>query len=179
MCSCMNRILCYAGVGVLIVAGIAAGIAVWTGASRPSEFFVQEDPPGRNETLLWPVAFSETNEGLELVIENALVDSWTPYLEHWVQRWDAGYGTVDPLSLSIQRVAVDAECTPSDGRIKVCNGDYGRTDWRGINVALTQGDFIVHSVAKLNDYWLYEEDQKQYTMCHELGHGFGLAHTDE
>ena len=94
-------------------------------------------------------------------------------------QWDAGYGNVDPLALSIQRVAVDPECTPTDGRIKVCNGDYGKTDWRGINVALINGEYMVNSVAMLNDYWLYDDDQKQYTMCHELGHGFGLAHTDD
>ncbi|GAX29587.1 hypothetical protein FisN_24Lh045 [Fistulifera solaris] len=175
----MNRLLCLVCLGVLIVVAIAIGIVVWTGATQPVEFLVQQDPPGRNDTLLWPAASSGSNNGLYLIIENALDDSWTPYLEQWVSRWDAGYGSVDPLALSIQRVAVDSECTPSEGRIKVCNGNYGQTDWRGINVALTNGQYMVNSVAMLNDYWLHEEDQKQYTMCHELGHGFGLAHTDE
>ncbi len=179
LCSCMNRLFFLICLGVLIVVAIAIGIVVWTGATQPAELLVQQDLPGRNDTLLWPVAKLKNNNGLDLIIENALDDSWTPYLEQWVSRWDAGYDNVDPLALSIQRVAIDPECTPSEGRIKVCNGNYGQTDWRGINVALTNGQYMVNSVAMLNDYWLYEEDQKQYTMCHELGHGFGLAHTDE
>jgi hypothetical protein len=40
---------------------------------------------------------------------------------------------------------------------------------------------IVNSVAKMNEYYLYnaEYESRQYTMCHEIGHGFGLPHTDE
>ena len=40
---------------------------------------------------------------------------------------------------------------------------------------------IVASTAKLNDFYLIFEgdDQKLYTSCHELGHGFGLPHWDE
>jgi hypothetical protein len=36
-------------------------------------------------------------------------------------------------------------------------------------------------VAKLNEFYLAssDENQRQYTMCHEIGHGFGLPHTDE
>ena len=28
-------------------------------------------------------------------------------------------------------------------------------------------------------HWLQTPDQHLYTMCHELGHGWGLPHTDE
>jgi hypothetical protein len=40
---------------------------------------------------------------------------------------------------------------------------------------------IVTSVAKMNEYYLYNAEyaNRQYTMCHEIGHGFGLPHTDE
>merc|ERR1712183_488070 len=32
-----------------------------------------------------------------------------------------------------------------------------------------------------NEYYLHNADiyKRQYTMCHEIGHGFGLPHTDE
>jgi len=41
--------------------------------------------------------------------------------------------------------------------------------------------YITASVAKLNEFYLRNADyeKRRYTMCHELGHGFGLVHTDE
>jgi hypothetical protein len=67
--------------------------------------------------------------------------------------------------------------------MKVCNGNYGDTGWLGINLitsTVASGE-IQNSVAKMNEYYLLnaEDDERQYTMCHELGHGFGLPHTDE
>jgi hypothetical protein len=40
---------------------------------------------------------------------------------------------------------------------------------------------IQSSVAKMNEYYLNNADynERLYTMCHEIGHGFGLPHTDE
>lgn len=164
---------------VILVAILAVGLSIaFFGRANPIEFFVQEDPPGRNETHEWR---TYGNDGLEILIENALEDRWTPILDEYVEKWDAGYSDVKPLTLSVRRVEEDYHCDPTPGRLKVCNGDYGATDWRGINIVLLQNGWIAHSVAKLNDYWLDKEGafQQRYTMCHELGHGFGLAHTDE
>eukprot|EP00536_Pseudo-nitzschia_multiseries_P012775 jgi/Psemu1/326962/estExt_fgenesh1_pg.C_5070001 len=62
-------------------------------------------------------------------------------------------------------------------------GDYGDTRWRGLNEVLLspRQNTIVASTAKLNEFYLNFEgdDQKIYTSCHELGHGFGLPHWDE
>lgn len=176
--SCKRRLITLVFFIVLaIVAAVGLSIA-FLGQPNPVEFFVQEDPPGRNETHEWQTFGFD---GLELIIENALVDSWTPYLDEYIEKWDAGADGVDPLTLSVKRVEPDFHCDPTPGRLKVCNGDYGRNDWRGINIILLQNGYIAHSVAKLNDYWLQKEGviQMRYTMCHELGHGFGLAHTDE
>lgn len=51
----------------------------------------------------------------------------------------------------------------------------------GVNELAYNGVVIVSSLVKLNEYYLYNADdtKRQYTMCHELGHGFGLPHTDE
>jgi len=62
-------------------------------------------------------------------------------------------------------------------------GNYGSTGWLGINEIVKSGPKgIIHSsVAKMNDYYLLYGgyDERLYTMCHELGHGYGLPHTDE
>jgi hypothetical protein len=40
---------------------------------------------------------------------------------------------------------------------------------------------LLSTVAKMNDYYLEgtNEAQRMFTMCHELGHGLGLGHSDE
>jgi hypothetical protein len=119
--------------------------------------------------------------GLTLELLNALDDNWQTYFAQAISDWDSG--TPDALTLSTSRVTAESACSSVDGKMKVCNGDYGDTGWRGINeLMLTSNDKIVSSVAKMNEYYLKSSTSsldKQYTMCHEVGHGFGLPHTDE
>ena len=67
----------------------------------------------------------------------------------------------------------------------MCNGDYNKTGWRGINELTYVNGLITSSRARMNDFYLInnkpddDPDRAQYVMCHELGHGFGLLHTDE
>jgi len=165
------------------VTGLAATAAGTAKPAKPAEESTEpvfrEDPSGRNTTLPWKVPQNGT--GLNLLILNALNDSWTPIFTEYIEAWDAGYDNVDPVTLKVQRVEYDADCRPFPDSVKVCNGDYGKTNWRGMNIVLLRHGYIVYSVIKLNDYWLYSgrEVDMRYTMCHELGHGIGLAHSDE
>lgn len=65
----------------------------------------------------------------------------------------------------------------------IITGNYGDTGWLGINEVLKSvpDQIIQSSVAKMNEYYLNNADynERLYTMCHEVGHGFGLPHTDE
>jgi hypothetical protein len=124
---------------------------------------------------------SKGKGGLSLELLNALDDSWQTYFEQAVSDWESG--SPDALSLTTSKVTAESECKQVDGVMKVCNGDYGDTGWRGINeVLLNANNRIVSSAAKMNEYYLTSStssNDKQYTMCHEIGHGFGLPHTDE
>jgi hypothetical protein len=109
-----------------------------------------------------------------------LEDKWQVEFQKAVYDWDNG--NPDALTLSTIRVDYDFSCSQVEGVMKVCNGNYGETGWLGINIiASTKAGIIVSSVAKMNEYYLTNaaEAQRQYTMCHEMGHGFGLPHTDE
>uniref|UniRef100_A0A7S4VY47 Peptidase M10 metallopeptidase domain-containing protein n=1 Tax=Ditylum brightwellii TaxID=49249 RepID=A0A7S4VY47_9STRA len=132
---------------------------------------------GNNATYYWK---SEGKAGLSLQLLNALDDTWQDEYDAAVLDWEEG--TPDALTLTTKKVEVDNECTQVEGVMKVCNGNYGETGWLGINELLLVGDGQIHSsVAKMNEWYLMNADiyERQYTMCHEIGHGFGLAHTDE
>ncbi|KAL7510376.1 hypothetical protein ACHAXN_008310 [Cyclotella atomus] len=119
--------------------------------------------------------------GLTLQVLNNLDEGsdWHQYFETAIADWNDG--TPDAVNLYLRSSTYDPDCRAVRKAMKVCNGNYGPTDWRGVNQILLQDEFIITSLAKMNDYYLEGTNmaQKQYTMCHELGHGLGLGHTDE
>lgn len=142
------------------------------------DLFDQDPKLGNNETLNWKDSFVQPNNGgLHLTLQNALDDTWQDEFDAAVLDWQES----DALELSTARVAVDNTCERVDGVMVVCNANFGATGWVGINENSIMGGVIVSSVSKMNEYYLNNAnfDHRRYTMCHELGHGFGLPHTDE
>ena len=95
--------------------------------------------------------------------------------------WDSGYP--DALDLTTNSRTPESNCDHESNRIMVCNGNYGETGWKGRAEILSDGvtSTILAAVAQMNEYYLSSRntDEMQYAMCHELGHTFGLHHTDE
>jgi len=141
-----------------------------------------EDPfVGNNSTNMWQ-GYTKGEGGLYLELLNALNESWYTEYSEAVSDWNNWCDT-KVLVLTSRDVEVDNKCEQVDGVMKVCNGNYGETGWLGINEILKsvpQG-IIQSSVAKMNEHYLLnaDYDERLYTMCHELGHGYGLPHTDE
>ena len=146
--------------------------------------FRNEDPfnnANPEDANLWGIT-GTSNGGLELMVVNALDTNWDEFFNTAVSQWDNG--TPDALTLSTTIQEAQPACDAENGQMKVCNGNYGDTNWRGINKIILQNGWIYSSAARMNDYYLTgnrDEDfpQMAYTMCHEIGHGFGLPHTDE
>ena len=78
-----------------------------------------------------------------------------------------------------------SSCSPTAGRIEVCNHTYGNTGWLGLaQIWISGGSHIAQAITKVNDTYF---DTPQYNtpawrrlvMCQEVGHGFGLDHQDE
>lgn len=156
----------------------AIPIPIQPSGSFEDDFWEDEDPwQGMTPSQVnkWDV----DRGGLKLDVINALDDWWDPYFFRAITEWDSG--DPDALSLTTDKLTTDPDCEPVTGKLKVCNGDYGDTRWRGINQILVSNNNIVASAARMNDFFLLEasDAQRQYTMCHEVGHGFGLPHDDE
>eukprot|EP00588_Corethron_pennatum_P027045 CAMPEP_0194330114 /NCGR_PEP_ID=MMETSP0171-20130528/50629_1 /TAXON_ID=218684 /ORGANISM="Corethron pennatum, Strain L29A3" /LENGTH=365 /DNA_ID=CAMNT_0039091073 /DNA_START=607 /DNA_END=1701 /DNA_ORIENTATION=- len=139
--------------------------------------------------------------GLVLTVANACSSEWNEHFSTAMLEWDRlgedleFYGNVDILELTMKDMEHDVECSQSAGILKVCNGNYGETDWKGVNEVLIMGGYISSSVAKMNEFYLGDENgeglgvgvfetkgglwnERRYTMCHEMGHGLGLGHAD-
>ena len=75
-------------------------------------------------------------------------------------------------------------CVPTSGRVEVCNSKYGKNGWLGVAQIWVLGNHITQSTVKVNDTYFntarYNTPAwRQFVMCQEVGHTFGLDHQDE
>jgi hypothetical protein len=75
-------------------------------------------------------------------------------------------------------------CRATNGRVEVCNSKYGKNGWLGIAQVWVSGSHITQGTVKLNDTYFstakYTSSAwRQFVMCQEIGHAFGLDHQDE
>lgn len=183
---CWDKFVCKCVAPLLVIIAIIAGIMTFFGIQAPTRedipfadfIFSRDGWQGLKAQDLprWNTRGSGT---LKLEMINALEDHWQPYFEQSVLEWNTG--DPDVVELSVTPATPDSDCGFQRGKFAVCAGDYGDTTFHGVNEILVYGDSITASVAKLNEYYLARatEARKQYTMCHEIGHGFGLPHSDE
>lgn len=81
----------------------------------------------------------------------------------------------------------NANCDPTSGQVELCNGEYGKNGWLGIaSIWATRGrnNHIVQGVVKVNDTYFNTAEYnsqtwRDYVICQETGHTFGLDHQDE
>jgi len=75
-------------------------------------------------------------------------------------------------------------CGATNGRVEVCNSQYGNNGWLGIAQIWVSSGHIVQGVVKMNDTYFdtptYDTSAwRALVMCQEVGHTFGLGHQDE
>ncbi len=90
------------------------------------------------------------------------------------------------LSLVVPGGAVSnpRKCSPTAGRVEVCNYKYGRNGWLGVAQIWVSGLHISQGTVKLNDTYFntatYNKPEwRKLVICQEVGHTFGLDHQDE
>lgn len=75
-------------------------------------------------------------------------------------------------------------CPATLGRVEVCNDKYGQNGWLGIASIWANGNHITQGTVKNNDTYFNMAQYntpawRQFVMCQEVGHTFGLDHQDE
>ena len=74
-------------------------------------------------------------------------------------------------------------CRATNGRVEVCNSKYGNNDWLGIASIWVSGSHITQGTVKVNDTYFNTPTYntpawRQFVVCQEVGHTFGLDHQD-
>lgn len=119
---------------------------------------------------------------LNLSVGDNVGSAWDLHLDVAVADWNAS--TVLNLS-EVAGGTSPRRCRPTAGRIEVCNAPYGANGWLGVAQIWTSGSHITQAITKLNDtyftdaYGYNSPEWRQFVTCQELGHDFGLDHTDE
>jgi len=125
--------------------------------------------------------WARTTTTFTLMLGDNLTPVWDPYLVTSSADWttsDVLDTTVVPGRSGLRR------CTPTSGRVEVCNKDYGVTGWLGLGQVYVQGSHITAGTVLLNDTYFATAPYntpawRNLVMCQELGHTFGLDHQDE
>ena len=124
------------------------------------------DPNRGKSAPHWPA----NGNGLRVTIINALSEEWQTTFYLATADWSTG----DPNAVEITEEAgtPTSECEAPEGKVIVCNGDYGDSKWRGVNESmLNPRGLMISSTARMNEFYLSSMGKGawQYTMCHEIG----------
>ena len=131
----------------------------WARTSNPFTLKLGDNVSSNWDTYLDTVSSSDANRGWDYsnVLDTAIVRP----------------GGVSPKS-----------CKPMSGRVDVCNERYGFNGWLGVAGISISGTHITKAYVKLNDSYFNTKTYntpawRNMVMCQEVGHTFGLDHTDE
>ena len=128
-----------------------------------------------------PYHWARTANPFTLKVGDNLSEAWDAYLSVAASDWTAS----SVLNLQIVAGSSNRNCRPTAGRIEVCNGKYGNNGWLGIaQIWITDGEHITQAITKVNDTYYNTPTYntpawRQFVMCQEIGHDFGLDHQDE
>lgn len=107
--------------------------------------------------------------------------SWSSYLNTASVDWSES----NVLETKLVTGQSNRNCSPTNGRVEVCNAKYGNTGWLGVaQIWITGGEHITQGATKMNDTYFSSStyntpEWKQMVVCQEIGHTFGLDHQDE
>ena len=187
----MNRIgafVIFMGIVAMIGSYLHYNIKKESQSDDSDNSILEIDRWKRENIMKW----KNTGSGLSLTLLNSLDVKWDGFFDSAVSDW----GAAPSLALSSSKYARPTTiiCNQLSGVMRACNDEYGDTGWLGINEAVyytynntknevsgINENIILSSVVKINDSYLEgaSDFKKQYVLCHEIGHGFGLRHRDD
>lgn len=127
--------------------------------------------------------WARTSNPFTLKVGDNVTSAWDAHLGTAISDWHAS------SVLNLTGVAGNLNprtCKGTTGRVDVCNAKYGLNGWLGIaSISITGGVHITKGTTKVNDSYYSPGSQydtpawRQFVMCQEIGHDFGLGHVNE
>jgi hypothetical protein len=126
--------------------------------------------------------WGRTANPFTLKVGNNVSSAWQSSFNSMVADWTKS--TVVDIAAVPGSVSNLRKCSPTLGRVEVCNYSYGRNGWLGIAQIWASGTHITQGVVKMNDTYYamasYNKPEwRNLVMCQEVGHTLGLDHQDE
>lgn len=125
--------------------------------------------------------WARTSNPFTLKLGDNLTSAWDPYLTTSSADWSIS--TILDTTI-VPGLTTARRCRPVNGRIEVCNYTYGSNGWLGLAQIWISGNHITQGVTKVNDTYFKTSKYntaawKNFVLCQEVGHAFGLDHQDE
>ncbi len=129
----------------------------------------------------WNISTAQSADTPLALGNNLTTDDWNTSLGVASSDWNA----------SVLKNGITAGsgtgCDPVLGGVEVCNALYGENGWLGIaQVWVYRGrdGHIAQALVKVNDTYFDQpqydnQSGRDYVVCQEVGHTFGLSHQDE
>jgi len=130
----------------------------------------------------WNLSTADTTTNPLRIGDNLSEVAWQGSLVGASSDWNASV-----LKNAVVGGTSNPNCDPTLGQVEVCNGAYGENGWLGIAqiwVYRGRDGHIAQAIVKLNDTYFALPEYgmpawKNFVMCQEVGHTFGLGHQDE
>lgn len=125
--------------------------------------------------------WARTSNPFTLKLGDNVSSAWDGYLAVASSDWSVS----DVLDTTVVAGGTTArKCKPTSGRVEVCAEKYGFNGWLGVAQIWVSGDHITQAITKMNDSYFntatYNKPAwRQFVICQEIGHTFGLDHQDE
>lgn len=126
--------------------------------------------------------WGRTANPFALKLGDNVTGAWDAHLSTASSDWSAS--SVLDTNVVAGTVTNRKRCTPTKGRVEVCNTTYGYNGWLGIAGIAVSGGHITSGYVKLNDSYFDSPSYntpawRLFVTCQEIGHTLGLDHTDE
>jgi len=131
----------------------------------------------------WNISTADSIESPLVLGDNLTTAAWNSSLAGTSADWN-----VSVLKNGVvARTGTNAACDPVLGGVEVCNSEYGDTGWLGIAqvwVYRGRAGHIAQGLVKVNDTYFNTPQYntpawRNFVMCQEVGHTYGLGHQDE
>lgn len=125
--------------------------------------------------------WARTSDPFTVKLGNDLSSAWSARLAAASSDWSLS----DVLDTTVvPGVSSPRNCRATNGRVEVCDYRYGNNGWLGLASIWISGSHITQGTVKLNDTYFNTPTYnttawRQFVVCQEVGHTFGLAHQDE